>query len=395
MLKSPRILPYQLLLAVAAPALAQEVTLHGQIRPRYEFTEPAPSGGERFTSMRSRLGLDAALERDVRVFVQLQDVRFWGEETNTLSDFNADNLDLHQGFVEIGRFADARAAVRIGRQEINLGGQRLIGAVGWTQQGRSFDGVRLRLNSDMGCVDLIGYRLSDRVGAQQDQDAQLLGAYAVVDAGRTGSVDLYALYQKRVGATETRQGTFGVRFVGSQGRVTFRGEASLQRGERADADVAAYMLGGRIGYQVGDRSTLMLWYDHLSGDDDLGDGETRVFDTMFATNHKFYGLADLFLNIPAHTADRGLEDLALKGSHGFGSAVSVGLDLHSFRLTEQGTLASAHLGEELDAWVAYAYSGNVTVQGGLSLIRPDHAWADIGRLTEDMSLVYVMINSVF
>lgn len=57
---------------------------------------------------------------------------------------------------------------------------------------------------------------------------------------------------------------------------------------------------------------MTLWYDHLSGDDDPSDGTVRVFDTLFATNHKFYGLADYFLNIPVQTVGRGLQDLALK-----------------------------------------------------------------------------------
>ncbi len=394
-MKALHLLPCQLLLAVAMPALAQEVVFRGQIRPRYEYREPTSPGDERFTSMRSRLGVDAALERDVRVFIQLQDVRFWGEEASTLADFNADNLDLHQGFVEIGRFTDGPAAVRIGRQEINLGGQRLVGAVGWTQQGRSFDGARIRLNSDVGSVDLIGYVLSDRVGAQQDQDAHLLGAYAVVEAGRMGDLDLYALYQKGLEVTETGQGTFGARLAGSDGRLTYRGEASIQRGKRADADVAAYMLGGRIGVGVGSRTTLTLWYDYLSGDDDPADGTTRVFDTVFATNHKFYGLADLFLNIPNSTANQGLQDLALKGSYRLGPTVSFGLDLHSFRLAKKGALASAHLGDELDATLTYAYSSNVTIQGGLSVILQDDAWANIGRLRENMTWTYVMISATF
>ena len=38
----------------------------------------------------------------------------------------------------------------------------------------------------------------------------------------------------------------------------------------------------------------------------------KVFDTLFTTNHKFYGLADLFLNIPLQTDGRGLQDLAVK-----------------------------------------------------------------------------------
>ncbi len=37
-------------------------------------------------------------------------------------------------------------------------------------------------------------------------------------------------------------------------------------------------------------------------------GTSFSTETLFATNHKFYGFADLFLNIPRDTAGRGLRD---------------------------------------------------------------------------------------
>ena len=383
------------LLCAALPATAQEVTFHGQVRPRYESRDPAAPGGKQFVSMRVRAAVDAALEKDVRIFIQIQDVRLWGEETNTLGDFNADNFDLHQGFIDVKRFTEAPVALRVGRQEINLGGQRLVGAVGWTQQARSFDGARVRFNPGWGSVDLLGYQLADRFAATQDQDAQLFGAYAVVDAGRTGNLDLYGFYQGVNAGADTDQFTLGARLAGKNGGVTYRGELSLQTGDRAGEDVSAYMFGGRLGFDAGSGGVITLWYDYLSGDTNPDDGDSKVFDTMFATNHKFYGVADLFLNIPAHTGGQGLQDMALKGSYRVDSDVTLGLDLHSFRLAKQGALTSAHLGEEIDAMVRYRYSSNLTFQGGLSFVLQDDAWAEIGRLDEDMTWAYVMINAVF
>ena len=139
-----------LLILALSPALilplgAQEVTVSGQLRPRHELRYPAAPGGKQFTSMRAH----AALENDISVFIQLQDVRIWGEETNTLGDFDADHLDLHQGYVDIKRFNDSPLAARVGRQEVNLGGQRLVGAAGWTQ-------LRRRVSSLQSVVGLVG-----------------------------------------------------------------------------------------------------------------------------------------------------------------------------------------------------------------------------------------------
>ncbi len=159
--------PWILALALAGiPAsggVAQEVTFGGQVRPRYEFRDTAGTGSDGFTSMRVRAHVSATLERQVKVFVQIQDVRLWGEETSTLGDFQADNFDLHQGYVEVQQSPTEALSLRarIGRQEAAFGAERLIGPVGWTQQSRSFDGVRLSAHGGFGTVDVIGFRLAE------------------------------------------------------------------------------------------------------------------------------------------------------------------------------------------------------------------------------------------
>lgn len=78
------------------------------MRPRYEARYPLAGEAEAFTSMRTRAHPDAEAERSIRAFVQLHDVRLFGEESGTLSDFRADDVDLHQGFLQAGDGGDAR-----------------------------------------------------------------------------------------------------------------------------------------------------------------------------------------------------------------------------------------------------------------------------------------------
>ncbi len=68
-----------LVIVMAAPAVGQEVKFGGQVRPRFEFRDPSGSGDDSFTSMRVRAQLSATLERNVGVFIQVQDVRLWGD----------------------------------------------------------------------------------------------------------------------------------------------------------------------------------------------------------------------------------------------------------------------------------------------------------------------------
>jgi hypothetical protein len=367
---------------------AKEITIGGQVRPRAEFRDPVGVGYDVLTSMRVRAQIAAKLDKNVDAFIQLQDVRLWGEETNTLGDFRADNFDLHQGYITLNNINDAAISIRAGRQAISFGGQRLIGAVEWTQQGRVFDGLRVMHKPQWGSVDVLGIRLSDATAAGISTNAYLAGVYANVNPG----IDFYGIYNRVSGGTD--QYTLGARWVSNIGAMPLRLEGSFQTGERGGTDVSAFMFGGRLGLPFG-KATFTLWYDYLSGDDNPTDGKTKVFDTLFATNHKFYGFADLFLNIPAHTGSLGLQDAAIKFAVPLNNGIKLGIDGHAFFLSKQGTASGKHLGEEIDITLSYKYSTEVTFVGGASYVIAKQAFADIGRLNADMKFAYFMTNVAF
>ena len=70
--------------------------------------------------MRVRTQMVASLESDVDLMIQLQDVRLWGEEKNTLTDYSADKFDLHQGYVHLKKLGDGDHSLKIGRQMVAL-----------------------------------------------------------------------------------------------------------------------------------------------------------------------------------------------------------------------------------------------------------------------------------
>src|SRR5680860_1061394 len=81
---------------------APKISFQGQVRPRMETRSPGDGSWDSFTSMRVRAAMTAQLEGNVKVFIQFQDVRLFGEEGDTKGDYSADNLDLHQGYLELG-----------------------------------------------------------------------------------------------------------------------------------------------------------------------------------------------------------------------------------------------------------------------------------------------------
>lgn len=376
----------------ALPLVAQNVDVSGQVRIRTEYREV--TDGETITSMRARLA-GAVESGDFSAFVQFQDVRLWGEESSTAGDFDADNIDLHQGWIE-WRFTEEHWA-RFGRQEVAYGGERLIGRLNWAQQGRSFDGARFAFAaSENFDLDLFGFQLSDAASPARDIDAALWGGYGVWNAGEDRRLDLFALYQNISAAPgDTRQWTTGFRYAATTGDFSYRAEAALQTGERAGTDVSARMAGLRVGKAFDEgRGNITLWGDYLSGNDVTGT-EIGAFETLYATNHKYYGYADLFLDIPVHTSGRGLVDLAVKAQFPLGENYRINVDLHRFQVAEDDGLSTGHLGEEIDVTFGRDFGGGVTLGGGLAYVMAGDALLPVRGIGDDVVFGYLMLSTVF
>lgn len=392
-----RLLGASLGLLAAAPIAAQDLTILGQVRPRFEVRDPAGAAGtQQWTSVRTRIGVRALLEDDVWAFVQLQDVRFWGEETGTLSDDAADGFDLHQGFLQIGR-DDSPRSLRAGRFEQNYGGQRLIGAVGWAQQAQSFDGVRGRLNTTSGWqLDGFAFQLSESSAPSATTDRTLLGSWITHTRSDGSLIDLYALrLEERSTGVDNDLITLGARHVGQVGGFDYRAEGSFQVGDRAGMDVSAWMFGARLGraFDQG-RVRVTGWFDQLSATDPDGTDD-GAFDTLFGTNHKFYGFADLFLNPRVQTGGRGLRDVALKTSFRLADDWTLGADLHRLSVVEDRALPTSTLADELDLTLAHPISTGLTATAGFSWVKAGDALGPVRGISQNVSFGYLMLDLHF
>lgn len=395
-IKGPGLSIAVLLVAVPLHAQQPQLTFGGQVRPRMETRSQGEDTRETFTSMRVRAQLQALLGESGRVFIQLQDVRFFGEETNTLGDFRADALDLHQGYLEWDLGAGGKAQLRVGRQAMFLGEQRLVGAVEWTQQGRSFDGARLTAPA-LGRIklDLFAMKLQEKSSVTYDFDGDFLGAYGTMDLMAGGSLDLYALHTRDSREEGSREHTLGALWKAEVGPVDIRLEGSVQGGERDGVDVSAYMVGARAGMAVHEKATLTLWYDQLSGDDDRTDGKVEVFNTLFATNHAFYGSADYFLNIPVETGGLGLRDAAVKLAVNPTEGTGLGVDFHALSATEKGGLSTQSLARELDLMLTHRVEPGLMVVAGFSFVQAREGMKELGRLSHDADWAFLMLNAAF
>ena len=360
--------------APEALSSASTFQVKGQVRTRFEWNDNdfASGNANLVHLLRSRIDVAGAPQEHTRVLVQAQDARLWGEEASTLADGNADNIDFHQAYIHLDKVFSYPLSIRLGRQEIIYGGQRLIGAVGWHNIGRSFDAIKLRYGG-RSFVDVFNAKLTEK----GMRDRNFFGLYGHIKSADQVAWEPYLLFEhdKNSGAGRMKRATLGVHATGDFAGATghsfgYEVESAYQTGDLGVQNVNAWMATGALSYTSPSwyRHKVVLGADVLSGDDDPAAGDYKVFDTLFATNHKFYGFMDFFLNIPANTGQQGLVDLMLKGEMKVAANAKLALHLHNFSLFEGN---SKKLGQEVDAIFSYSYNKACAIQWGGLLFVPD------------------------
>ncbi len=382
---------------VALPAIAQAagVEVGGQVRYRgeYDLRDFNPDTNADFVNtQRSRVNVKYNNER-YHGFLQIQDVRVWGEEMNTLKDVSADSLDMHQAYLKVDDVFGTGVGVQVGRQEINFADQRLVGAVNWTQNARSLDGIVLsRAFGDQGVVipfylQLTEADLSDAVHGSnvladegKDEDSYAAGFHSVWNVAEGHSFQPHLYYLHSGVGDNLNLYTLGFYYTGTSDAVSYDFTADYQTGDQGDIDISAYLVSAHVFFNSGDLK-VGAGVDYLSGDDDATDTDNNSFNTLIPTNHKFYGYMDYFLTFGStsdNVAGLGLIDYQLKGSYAVAKATKVAADLHYFQTAESTDSTGADvrlagedtLGTELDLTVKHQ-TGPVTVQVGWSAFIKD------------------------
>jgi hypothetical protein len=345
--------------------------------------------------MRSRVSMQGRWEEGFRLFLQVQDVRFWGEETSN-RDRSADAVDFHQAFLEVDDLPGVGGRIRAGRQEVSLGEGRFISAPDWGQAGQSFDGVLWSREAGARELELLYLRVREGSSDVHDTSADFTAISFATPIRNLGSLQILAIHDRSTDEMETRQTTLGPTWKWEKAELALRAQGMLQFGERAGRDVSAHMLALSAGIQVlKGRGTLTFWYDRLSGDSDPTDSDDRAFSTLFGARHRYYGRGDYFLTIPEDTGYLGLQDAAVKLALRPDPRLRLNLDFHSFRTTEVGGLSSQTLGEEVDFWASYLFRDVLQLEAGFSVIWAGTAMEELGRLDGNGTTVYLMTSLRF
>ena len=211
------------LAAWVVPSVAG-VDFSGQYRVRGEYKSPTnfmDNGGESnsFVGQRVRLTGVAKPTSDVTVKVTIQDSRNWGANMKTAKETGSigagpqltdkdgtaivqgNHLDLHESYVLINDFFGLPVDLKVGRQELVYGDQRLLGSFGWDNNGSSFDAAKLSTTIAQTAIDFFWAknRESDSGFEGTDEDQDFYGLYTTTDlASQFGlsraDLDIYALF---------------------------------------------------------------------------------------------------------------------------------------------------------------------------------------------------------
>ena len=327
-------------------------------------------------SHRARMGARLTGPSGLELRLQLQDVRFWGEERHTLNDFSADGLDVHEASVS-NRFGEA-TSLRVGRQSFALDDQRIMGAVDWTQRGRAFDGAVLKYARDALSIQGFGFRLAESHGRGGDghivdpdvAESDLVGlhVHAKIDARLQASGLVMHVF-----VDEEARTTAGVHLSGKASGLDYAASYYYQASEAGGESGTAQLIATRVGYTLDAPLSpgVVLWFDRLGGD---GTPEGS-FATPFATNHKFYGYMDRFIDTVGDPMGLGLMDvgggLVATPAKGLKTAV----DAHIFQSVEAGPDDAQAFGTEVDVLLKWTISKQQSLTGVYSVFLP-------GDLTE-------------
>jgi hypothetical protein len=277
-------------------------------------------------------------------------------------------LDVHQAYLFFGNHKEFPLSVKLGRQELVYGDQRLVGHFRWNNNARTFDALKVRWQNALFGVDVftggLVYNDHKNLNKSNSQD-HFSGAYfnfPTLAKNEIVEAYLFARNVERGIVTDNWSGVAApFRFPGAQDLYTaglrirskplaygawdYGVEAMHQFGNRTAVfpatTVAAALAAPRLkqdayalvlqgGYTWTEhpwQPRLGVLYSYASGDKSSADGTSQTFQNLFATTHLHYGYMDL-------NSLQNLNDLRLVFSAKPRANISLAAEMHFQRLDQ-------------------------------------------------------------
>ncbi len=386
-------------------------------------------GDDFFTEALTRVNILAEFSSDVSLFIELQSYNILGEDflSTTSTAFggfevneigngrgrDGGDVDLYQAYINMGdAFGYDGLNIRFGRQELQFGRdvrtgrytEFVIGNNDTNQffSGMSFDALRLTYDTDVVTYDVIWAKLAELRSIEQDADTDLVGLYISYKGLENNLIDVYWLFVRDAedpfgvstsafigqpsGGDNDKLHTFGARINGVWNQLDYNLEGAFQAGEaenglNRDGDYEGWAVDFEAGWtfeNVQWEPRVHIGVAYLSGDDDLTDDDVEAFNRVFSD--KEYGtLIDggelsnalvIRLGVDAQPTEKvglGLEYLFFQADEDDVKLINT-IDFFGIPLLAIPTEIETDedLGHEIDAYVSYAYSEDLSFKFGYS-----------------------------
>jgi hypothetical protein len=371
---------------------------------------------------RTRLGVKLAPLDWLTFYAQAQDTREFGSDRpNVIGSLGAegdDTVDLRQAYVEIGD--PKKFSLKVGRQVLSYGDQRLVGPLDWSNPSRTFDAVKLRYVDPGYTIDLFSasvvkledhkFNKSDWINSDSTRNQIFSGIYFTTNALDFQATELYAFQLHEEYATgDTDFFTLGTHLKGDPkklGGVDYDVEAAVQFGDVKGKSLTAYAGHAGVGYNwlaSSLKPRIGIEANYGSGDGNAKDGKVETFQNLFPTNHPFYGYMDTF-------SWQNMAEIAFTSSITPSATTKVSLDYHVLWLADtndawyraNGTTAvrpikgdaSNFAGSELDLTASWKATKNLSFLAGYSHFFAGGYLGDTGSKS-DADFAYVQATLEF
>lgn len=294
---------------------------------------------------------------------------------------------------------DVGTTLRVGRQELIYGAERLISPLDWANTRRTFDGAKVMLSNDEWKVDgfytfyvpVIPNELDEA-----DYDQPFYGVYSTYSGWEHDKVDLYYIgYDNQHPGAITSDfslHTLGSRLYGDRGNWLYEAEGGVQVGRQSglgldqEAGFATAGLGRKMPSHPW-KPTIWFYYDYASGNFP-GDDFNR-FNQLFPLAHKYFGFIDA---VQRSNIESPNVQLTMKPQERWDLLIwywrfianSPSDIVPSIGGTPTQSLSRTHFGDEIDLLAKYALSARSSLLFGYS-----HFWRGNKILApEDADFVY-------
>lgn len=359
-------------------AVSSQFRLRPEYRHGYKTLMPDTAHAAFFIAHRARLAFEFKSGK-VTTYVSIQDSRTWGDENQSSSQ---PALSVNQLWIDIP--INKKISIKAGKQELVYDDQRLLGNMDWSNVSRSHDAFLIKYADS-------SKKLFFHIGAAFNNTGEPLFelkypfknyrylnfAWVKKQSGNH-TLSFLEIINTLNSATTTSEKikttiTFGPVYNFESKKLKAIIGAYYQTGKTAlNENVTAYMLNVYAEKGINKYLLTGAGFDMLSGNNNNTPAHTtHSFSTLYATNHKFYGGMDYFINIPADTKQRGLLDPYFRVSLQK-NKVKGTIDFHHFllahKLSPLNDDQKQSPGDELGLLLDYKFNPIINCQVGYAMM---------------------------